>query len=210
MGDCAIGIVAHETRRSMALDLAEATHAQVVSIDGGSRKCGGNHRYVWTRLTECRHRWLCVLEDDAVPVDGFLEQLDAALFTAPEPIVSLYLGRERPPQYQDAIRIATEKADGDPDVRWIVAPRLYQAVGVAMLAELVPEMVHYTARKAFFAIDDGIAAWCKSHAYRVAHTWPSLVDHADGPSVAHTFRPVGRVAWRTGTRDAWTDIRIAM
>jgi len=210
MTECAIGVVAHEARRRMALELADAVGATVVSIDGGTRKCGGNHRHVWTQLAACGAQWLCALEDDAVPVEGFLDQLAAALTCAPEPIVSLYLGRERPPQFQDAIRIATEKADADPDVCWIVAPRLYQAVGVAMVAELVPSMVDYTRRKQFFPIDDGIAFWAKSHAYRVAHTWPSLIDHRDGPSVAHQFRPAGRVAWRTGTRDAWTDIRIAL
>ena len=212
MGDCAIGVVAHETRSTMAQALADATCAQVLSIDDGYRQCGGNHRYVWTRLlAECPHRWLCALEDDAVLVDGFLDQLEAALAAAPEPVVSLYLGRQRPPQYQDAIRIATEKAEADPDVCWIVAPRLYQAVGVVIYRDLVADMVEHTRRKAFFPIDDGIASWARRHQYRVAHTWPSLIDHLDGPSVAHTHRrPPGRVAWRTGVRDAWTDIRIAL
>src|SRR5262245_3025519 len=210
MGDCAIGVVAHEARRRMALELAEATHAKVISIDGGTRKCGGNHRHVWTQLAQSGQAWLCVLEDDAVPVVGFLEQFEAALTCAPEPIVSLYLGRDRPPQYQKAIERAIERADADPEVCWIVAPRLYQAVGVAMVAELVADMVTYTARKAYFPIDDAIASWALRNSYRVAHTWPSLVEHRDGPSVAHTFRPAGRVAWRTGVRDAWTDIAITM
>src|SRR5262245_57477048 len=208
MGDYTIGVVAHTQRRRMALALADEVGAAVIGEDDGHLGCGHNHRRVWTQLSEHHTQWLCVLEDDAVPVSGFLDQLDAALATAPEPVVSLYLGRDRPPQYQDAIARAIECADADSDVCWIVAPRLYQAVGVAMVAELVPAMVDYTRRKAFFPIDDGIASWVMRNQYRVAHTWPSLVDHRDGPSVAHAVRPAGRVAWRTGARDAWTDIHV--
>ena len=66
-------------------------------------------------------------------------------------------------------------------------------------------MVGYTAKKAYFQIDDAIALWAKCHAYPVAHTWPSLIEHRDSLSVAHDYRPPGRVAWRTGTRQRWTD-----
>lgn len=210
MTTCAIGVVAYETRRAMAEQLVADVQAEVINVDGGTLKCGGNHRHVWSKLAELGGReWSLCLEDDARPVDGFLEQLDQALTVAPSGVVSLYLGRLRPKQFQGQIQAATEKADAN-DACWIVGPRLYQAVGVAIRTELVEGMVEFTARKTYFQIDDAIALWAMRNQHFVAHTWPSLVEHRDVPSVEHRKREPGRVAWKVGTRDVWTSESFAL
>lgn len=199
----AIGVVGFMTRRSMARELAATVNADVLNIDDGTLKCGGNHRNVWEQLADFDTEWSVCLEDDAVPVNGFLDQLNQALAIAPEPIVSLYLGRQRPAQFMKQIEAATEKAEAN-DACWIDTPRIYQAVGVAMHTGLVADMVDYATRKAFFQIDDAIGYWAIRNHYRVAHTWPSIVEHRDVPSVEHRKRLPGRIAWKFGGRDKWT------
>ncbi|CQD07193.1 bacteriophage protein [Mycolicibacterium conceptionense] len=88
-----VGIVAHTARFANAEALSRTTDADFVNYDTGVRGCEGNHRDALERLHRNARgaQWLVILEDDAVPVTGFRDQLDAALITAPAPIVSLYL-----------------------------------------------------------------------------------------------------------------------
>lgn len=209
----ALGIVGHAGRSELIDCLAETVKPDVISRDDGQLGCEGNHQHVWQRLANeyPRSGWTVVLEDDALPVAGFDTQLEAALRVAPTPIVSLYLGRLRPPQYQSAIR---DVVDTQPDAHWLVANRLLHGVGVAIRTQFVHNMldsVTQTARP----IDEAISLWAQHCGLRVSYTWPSLVDHADEPTVIAQHRdrqprPRGRVAWRTGTRTAWCDARTAL
>jgi hypothetical protein len=49
--------------------------------------------------------------------------------------------------------------------------------------------------------------WSTRNNVEVAYTVPSLVDHADGPTLVQhrdsSVREPGRVAWKTGTRRKW-------
>lgn len=204
-----IGVVGFITRNQMAKSLAATVKADVLNIDDGTLKCGGNHRDVWGQLADFDTEWAVCLEDDAVPVDGFLDQLDQVLTVAPEPIVGLYLGRQRPKQFMSQIQAATEKAEAN-DACWISSTRVYQAVGVAIHTGLVHDMVRFATRKAFFQIDDAIGYWAIRNQYRVAHTWPSIVDHRDVPSVEHRKRLPGRTAWKFGSRDEWTSEAVTL
>ena len=73
----AIGIVAHVERAQRAHDLMDSVGAAYASLDNGILGCNGNHRKVWRHLAErfsAHVGYLVVLEDDAVPVEGFAEQ----------------------------------------------------------------------------------------------------------------------------------------
>lgn len=201
-----LGIVAHTARFANAEVLSRTTDADFVSYDTGVRGCEGNHRDALERL----HRnargadFLVVLEDDALPVPGFRDQLAAALITTPAPIVSLYLGRSRPPQWQPRIADAVEKADAN-DASWITSGHLLHAVGYAVRTELAPSLLGHVTD---LPVDEGISAWARTQRHQVAYTHGSLVEHADGPTlISHRDRqprPPGRVAWRVGGRDTWT------
>lgn len=199
----ALGIVGHVDRQDMIDQLDEQVDfADVLCTDGGGVGCEANHRRTWTHLAPTSRAWCVVLEDDAVPVPGFREQLAAALDAAPAPIVSLYLGRCRPGNAQ-----ATIRANTDAETPWFITNRLLHAVGVAIRTELVPSMVAHTAAMGACPIDEAISHWAATHQLPVAYTWPSLVDHADLPSLAHPYprsrHHVRRIAWRTGTRTTW-------
>jgi hypothetical protein len=203
------GIVGHVTRNAHAESLARRMKA-FVCLDSGVLGCDQNHIEVLDRLCSMGSQWSIVLEDDAVAHPGVLAQLEAALPVSPSPVVSLYLGRQRPPQYQDAIAAAVQDAD-DSGAAWIVGSRLLHGVGYAIKTSLLESLLYYPVN---LPIDEHISSWARLHGHVVSYTWPSLVDHADMPTiVAHRDgepRPPGRVAWRVGQRQHWTSQSVAL
>ncbi|AGS82299.1 glycosyltransferase [Mycobacterium phage Bobi] len=198
MTSFAIGIVAHTTRAEQAHQLMETVGAAYMNIDNGALGCENNHRKVWQHLTRHNTNWLVVLEDDAIPCNNFRDQLHAALTAAPTPVVSLYLGRERPREYQQRIAKAT-----DTTAHWLTCRRLLHAVGTAIHTDLVPHMLNNLPNGK--PIDEAITTWARRAGHTIAYTWPSLIDHADTPSLTGRRGPApGRVAWRHGDRDQWT------
>lgn len=202
-----IAVVAHTTRNVTAEHLADTVNAQYVAIDDGTLGCERNHLRCWQwHRDNTRTEWAVVLEDDAQPAQGFTQQLDAALHVAPTPIVSLYLGTSRPPQWQPRINTAVATADNQ-SASWIVGPQLLHAVGVAIRVGHLPALCSWL-RRTRCPIDQAISAWAVTKQHQVGYTWPSLVDHADTDTVAQHHdgapRTEPRKAWRTGTRDTWT------
>jgi GR25 family glycosyltransferase involved in LPS biosynthesis len=81
-----VAIVGHTSRQAMIDELAAAiVEPAAVLIDDGRLGCTANHRRAWETLHRRRSQaeWGVVLEDDAVPVDGFRDQLTIALQAAP-------------------------------------------------------------------------------------------------------------------------------
>lgn len=189
----------------------------MIYTDGGTFGCTDNHLRAWEELAWRdaeigEDEWSVVLEDDAILCDGFMDQAEFALNNAPSPVVSLYLGQARPPQWQT--KAARAVATGQP---FIVSTTLLHAVAVAIrtdvltgprgMLENASEAAHSPLRK---PIDEAITEWCKGQAIPVSYTNPSLVNHdVSIPSVAQ-HRPEdavlqdGRVAHNFGTRSRWS------
>ncbi len=209
MTDFHIGIVAHASRSGVAKELNRAVRADFISIDNGLMGCEGNHFAVQNHLANLGASWSVVLEDDAVPVDGFRDQLAAALASAPESatVLSFYVGRQRPPQHQGAIGRALQAANMT-GAHWLLGNRLLHGVAYAIRTEQLPSLLEFTTRRPT-PIDQHITVWARETFGRqsVAYTVPSLCNHADMPTVvAHPDgqpRPPGRVAWQTGRRGNW-------
>jgi GR25 family glycosyltransferase involved in LPS biosynthesis len=210
----AIGIVAHVARGEQAHQLMSDVGAAFCAIDNGNLGCSGNHRKVWRHLAKrfaAHADYLVVLEDDAIPCDDFPQQLEQALSATTAPIVSLYLGRLRPPHLQYMIEPATARADAA-DASFILSRHLLHAVGLAVRADLVPDMLGELDEE--LPIDEAIHGWANKHRYRIAYTWPSICDHADGETLLQhrdgQQREPGRIAWKHGGRDKWTHQFIEM
>ena len=207
-----IGVVAHTSRASIARLLACQVGARFVAIDNGLLGCDGNHLAVLHHLAGMGADWSVVLEDDAVPVDGFADQLRMVLESAPSGVAvcSLYLGRQRPPQFQALIAARVRDAEAV-EAHWLTSSRLLHAVGYAIRTDLIPGLLDFDSR---LPIDERIGAHVRELSVHVGYCWPSLVDHADMPTlVDHPDgkpRPPGRTAWRTGTRAAWSDVSIEL
>ncbi|WP_454199575.1 hypothetical protein [Nocardia sp. Marseille-Q1738] len=197
-------VVAHQARLVQATELAHSIGA-IISLDDGSIGADNNHLRAWADTTTIESEWAAVLEDDAEPVAGFIHQAERALAVAPAPVVSFYVGTGRPMKWQDSIAKAITAADRV-DAHWLTCNYLLHAVAVAIRTDLVDDWLGW-AHSSRRPIDERMSAWCLTRHHRVAYTAPSLVDHADGPTLIspHPLRrgDKPRRAWRTGTRDTW-------
>lgn len=202
-------VVAHPDRAGRADDLVGQLipYKPALFVDGQSLGCTENHLKAWASFSESEADWCLVLEDDAILQRDIYNQLAEALFHAPTPIVSLYLGQGRPPHWQAKAKraVATEKP-------FIVSTTLIHAVAVAVRREYVDAMTlgarhHWRATQS--PIDEAITLWAKENALPVGYTNPSLVNHDDDlPSVAkHHYDgpdPAPRVAHSFGSRQRWS------
>lgn len=197
-------VVAHEARIVAATELAKNLDA-VLTVDDGSLGAEANHLRAWQATGTADGDWALVLEDDAQPVPNFLEQAERALAMSPTPIVSFYLGRGKPRTWQHRLAQGIGQADAI-SAHWITAPQLLHAVAVAMQADLREDWLQW-APTSKLPIDERISAWARINGHRIAYTIPSLIEHADGPTlIEHRDRQprtVARIAWRTGTRESW-------
>lgn len=191
----AIGIVAHPLREQQAYELAELVGG-LVNVDvslQGEQWC---HQRTLERLTKTDADWYILLEDDAIPCAHFREHLEQALDDAPAEIFSLYLGTGRWAGNASSASIGarTQLADIQSDT-WIRANFLHHAVAVAIHNEHArPLLQHLRLMKA--PTDQAIGRYAKHRNLTVAYTWPSHVNHADGPRLAGPDTTVERRAWR--------------
>lgn len=204
-------VVAHEARLLEATELAHSIGA-VVALDDGSKGAEANHLEAWRLTDGIESQWAAVLEDDAEPVDGFLEQAEKALAAAPEPVVSFYLGTGRPLFWAKRI-IAPVATAGHKNAHWLTATHAKHAVAIAMHTDLREDWLDF-AHANTLPIDERLSDWCITRRHKVAYSLPSLVDHADGPTlIAHRDgkpRDVPRKALCTGTREQWNSRAIAL
>ncbi len=194
----------------MAETLAGAVGAEFVSIDDGTLGCEGNHRRVWLHLSHYDNPWSAVLEDDAVPVPDFRNQMTKALNAAPTDVVSFYLGNPEHwswyPKRKESLTESGEQADRT-HAHWIVTRDILHGVAIAIRTHLIADMLHHIERSPQ-PIDYAIRQWCRDTHRDIGFTWPSLIDHHDGPTLVK--HPDGkprlkpRKAWRTGMLGTWT------
>lgn len=196
-------VVGHVERDRQARALAWMVGAEPY-IDPGGFGEWSNHRRAWVALSGSNAEWSVVLQDDAVPVAQIATQAEQALTVAPGPVVSFYAGRSYPPETVRPFSRAVDRADWA-GVSWIVTKRLFWGVAVAVRTELIVDMLRTADRvPKGVAYDERLSYWAQKVG-GVAYTWPSLVDHADGPSlVTHrSERVLPRKAYRVGTRPSW-------
>ena len=199
-----LAVVTHPKRIAWANSLAEAVNAEAVIVDKHSWGCETTHLRALEWLGSGTCPWSVVLEDDAVPIPFFRRQLHAMLRVAPTPIVSLYLGRSRPPHWQSSIS-QTLAAVREKDACFLRCRDLLHAVGYAVHTSLIPEMLVSIGRTT--PIDEGISAWAREQGHEISMSWPSLVDHRDkGSLITHQDgqdRTEPRKAWYADSREVW-------
>lgn len=216
--DYSIGIVAFASteRLAMAHELMASVNALVLNPDDGELGCAGNHAFIQNRLAT-EPGWTVVLEDDAVPLNAFQDDLEWVLQHAPHPIVSLYLGTGYPQNWQkrmvDAVAAGTS---------WIVSSRILHAVGYAIAPEIKGDLAWWMSRNKRgpgMEPDEAMSVWANAHQIKVAYTNPSLVDHRDTATAIRVRRNHGvfahgrnrpRHAHNTRQRLTWDDSAVIM
>jgi hypothetical protein len=181
-----IAVVGHNSRREMIDQLIPLAGVSLAFIDDGHLGPVRNHMMAWKYLAYYTQPddWAVVLEDDAVPVEDFNIQLAQALNAAPSPVVSLYLGRARPPHWQHSIASVIMRPES-----WLMANEMLHGVGIAVRGECALRMTQAIRdMPPHWPIDERIGAWCRREGIKVAYAHPSLVDHADVPSIIGPVR----------------------
>ena len=135
----------------------------------------------------CTHH--VVIQDDIIPCRDLLAGLTAALEHVPaDAPVCGYVGRVRP--YAAMVSAADRKARAI-GASWLTMRGINWGPLIAVPTAVIPEMVehcdtlknvpNYDRRLSrFFELNQDVRTW---------YTWPSIVDHADGPSLVQ-----GRIA----------------
>lgn len=202
-----IAICAHEKRFSAAKLLSEKVDGTLVLDNEDDSvpvlvRSARTHDRAWEVAAQAGEEWSVVLEDDALPVDGFLEALSACLAAATPGVVSLYLGDQSIPV---RARQAAERAEKN-DACWVREvrhPGLYWGVGVALPTRLVSGMLEGVNGQRFLnPYDERLGLWALENGVPVNYVFPSLVDHDDGVSLIG-LHSVRRRAQRTGVRDRY-------
>lgn len=138
--------------------------------------------------------WHVVLQDDAVVCDDFLAGFSEALDHLPDEAVvaSAYCGSKRPGQIPFTRLARQARTD---DASWLRSMQVWWGVAIAARTETIEPMLEWCDAKTGSPYDSRIGAYYR----RVLdtdcwYTWPSLVDHRDGPSLIAGHRDQGRRA----------------
>lgn len=210
-----IGVVAHVNREHLVDKLIREVDVDVIRFDDGLPSvtgCADNHIRVLTELEKrcAGHRWCVVLEDDALPVPGFREQLKMALAQADTQLVGLYLGTGNPSGPTQRAIMPAVKAAKASDSHWIVSDWFLSTVGYAVRSTALSGLIKHVS-------DDGGPIDCRINewSHTVGGSWftqPSLVDHSDetsviaGPGIP---TPLRHAHW-VGTRKVWGKSSVKM
>lgn len=185
-------VVGHHARREQAEQLAESLAAYLL-VDEDDFGANWNHRRA-LEWAAGQNSLVVVVEDDALPVEGFQALATEWLSRFPDSLISFYLGTGRPPQYQ--LEIATKLIAADRErADHITMQRLVHAVCYSVPPKLIPKVLaRWDASKpADYAVGDACGG-------PVIYPCNSLVDHADGlPVEKHPDRQPRRErrrAWR--------------
>ncbi len=190
-----IVIVAHYARRVQAERLASDLNAHVVMDEVGLGALWGHRKAL--EWAEQQNERVVMMEDDALPVNGFRDKADHWLSGLPDDLVSFYLGTGRPPQYQGKIAHLLRRAEQWRELS-ISLPQLIHGVCYSVPVDKVGFVLSRlpASSAADFAIGN---AWQRLTRRPVIYPIRSLVDHDDGPSVE--VHPDGQA--RTEPRRAW-------
>jgi hypothetical protein len=195
-------VMGHTARQQQARRLARDLSCPAMFDTpelGLGEVANGNRAWACARHAD----WHAVLQDDALLVPGFLEALPRALAAADHSIVSLYTGTGRPLQrsVESAIRVADARGWA-----WLEHRTLLWGVAVAMPTGLAPDFLAWGAGQPG-PYDERIGRFARERRIPVLYTHPSLVDHADGPTLLqHKVGPptAPRRAHRLGTAADYT------
>ncbi len=128
-----------------------------------------------------------VIQDDAIVVPNFRRHAAEAIAALPhndKALVSFYLGKGAPHVAQPSIRAAIPLLD-EHELTWVGgAPTT--GVALALPTADIPALRRFAnSPKVKDPYDERIWRWYSLRQRPIMATWPSLVDHVDGETVAH-------------------------
>lgn len=167
-------IVGHHSRIDWIEQLQDAIPGAAAIIDNADEGAHAGHRKALEVAQAAGERCI-IIEDDAIPVVGFMQLAEQWCDKFPDNLISFYLGTGRPVSWQARVDDALERTAGP----FIILPRLIHGICYSIPTahvERVLKRMQDSDDGADFAIG---RAWGRSVIYPVE----SLVEHRDGLSV---------------------------
>lgn len=203
-------IAAHPKRRAMAELLDEAVNATAIVYDEHDDEWDTMSR-AWRAAREVAvisgATHALVLQDDAVPIEGFTRTVLEAIDQHPGNAISLYLGRKKPSRWVGNVDFAVRVAEAE-GYSWLRASHLLHGVALVLPVAWIDGMLTW-CRKSNAPYDERVGYFLRHVVGSLTYyPQPSLVDHDDDtPSlVRHADDRLtgtsGRVAYRFG-RPSW-------
>jgi hypothetical protein len=194
----AVVVVSHPARSDAALHLAAELGGALVVDDGRGEWATHERALEWAAGQRASHA--LVVQDDAVPVPRMIDHAAAAVDAYPGGPIGLYVGRSRPRPGQVERAVVEAEKHG---ASWLEADSLLWGVATILPSGDLPGMLEWCSRSAL-PYDQRVGSWYRRASRPVRYTWPSLVDHADGPSlIPGRPRREPRTAWRVGSPTSW-------
>lgn len=197
-------VMAHPSRVDAAAGLAAVLGpATKVVIDDGGGEWATGARAWQAHEPRCTHH--LVVQDDAVPCRDLAPGVASALRRVPGgDLMSLYFGYSGQRSGRPSGHGLTVRGQGQArrvGASWIVGPGVWWGVALVIPTGAIGDMLAWCdGRREPY--DMRIGTWCRATGRDVWHTWPSLVDHTDGPSLVRPGRAPGRKAWQFVGGDA--------
>jgi hypothetical protein len=121
-----------------------------------------------------------VVQDDALVSRHLIPAVEAALgYVNPPSPLSLYLGRARP--FADFVQSLVNQTTTE--TSFITTYRINWGVGLVIPTVQIPAMIDYCDKRSDVMYDRRLSKWFQFNKTSIWHTWPSLVDHRNGPSL---------------------------
>jgi hypothetical protein len=179
--------MAHPKRAGYVRELLpQLGHPEVVWDTQGSRWETG--RRAWATF-DPTHNHHTVIQDDSVPCRHFLTHLDRALLHTPAVPLVLYAGATMRDRFKTVPRNAS----------FVVLERIWWGVGISLPTPLIPQALEWADSEEGDQYDHRLSSFFEAMGIPIWYTWPSLVDHRNGPSLIpgrgggrHAYNPAGR------------------
>jgi len=182
-----VSVMAHPVRRPLVEELLAQLGDVPVSWDSNPEPSPEPQRRWATgrrafELADPQSDWHVVVQDDALVSENFREGLARALDHAPfGVIVSPYLGTKRPSQ--QSVQRAIQKAE-KAGSSWTTMSGLNWGVAIAVPTVSIPHMLAWCDEQTTMPYDTRIGRFYRDQlGWECWYTWPSLVDHREGPSI---------------------------
>lgn len=180
-------IMAHPDRSALVDDLRSRLDRDVPVAWDDEGPPSGNSDRVWRtarrgwQLADPEADFHVLIQDDALPCADFMAGLEAALeFVSADAVVCPYLGRggAAPKRWANMAAEASRR-----DAHWVVSAKLMWGVAICLPVALIPAMIERADVAVGVPDDMRVAGWIQRRRAEVWYTWPSLIDHRDGPSI---------------------------
>lgn len=194
MPNVSAAIMAHPVRADHVADLQARLDRQVPVIWDEDTSPPSNDRErrwqtgrrAWQATLTPDAEWGVVIQDDALPCPDLIAGLEQALTHVPDDIniVSPYLGTKRPVQLTYTKMARDARTVG---AAWVCSLALSWGVAIACRTSTIQPMLDWCDMQRGKPYDMRVGRYYRDHLNQYCwYTWPSLVDHREGPSlIAH-------------------------